>query len=287
MPDAAFFHVSRGILIWIVLPLVAGRIVIAWLPPGRIGGHALREAPATAASSWLIGLVTCSAIGALPEPARKVAVVVFVLLAIVRIGTGPAAMVPRHEPALVRESALSRAILIAAWIMIGTAVRAFALQADAEALGTVVFTACTAAVAILVADALEVARCPAWVRAVGVLLYASTLFIQPAQPSSVPALCATSLFVAGALQAIAWFRRADRRALAMFVVFAAGAWVVAPGGWVLMGAGMLWLLIGTPSAARTRAVMWCAAVIAIVAALRSLRSAPSAHDPSCRCHRCS
>jgi hypothetical protein len=270
MVDAASFPGPAGIFTWFALVLLAGRIVTAWMPPGRIGGHALRDLPATAGTSFLVGVVVWSVGAALPVVARIVLAALLVVLAAVRIATVPAAMVPRHEPPLVRESWLSRAIAAAAWIVIAWAVRAFALREGADPLDVAAFGGCVIAVGVLVADALEVARCPAWVRSTGVLVYASMQIVEPAPLGRVPGSCAPFFFAAAMLSAISWFRRADRRALALAVVFAGGAGLVAPGGWILMGAAALWLVIGTPSASRVLAAGWCAIAIGLVAAMKAL-----------------
>jgi hypothetical protein len=280
MLDAAFFHGPVGILSWFAIMLAAGRTVLAWLPPGPVGGHALRDLPVTAATSYLIGVVTWSAIDALPTALRIAACVAVSVLAVVRLATAPAAMVPRHEPPIVRASWLSHGIVFVAWVVIAWVVRAFALEErGGDPLAVAVFAASLAAVAILVEHALDVARCPPWVRAAGVLFYALVLLVEPAPHVRALASCAPMLFAAGALSAIAWFRRADRRALATAVIFVCGAWLVTPGGWIMAASGVLWLVIGTPSASRARVAAWCAVGLGAAGALRSFGAVASDPEP--------
>jgi len=131
-----------------------------------------------------------------------------------------------------------------------------------------VLVAAAYAVAFLVEHALEVARCPPWVRGAGVLLFAVVLVIDPVAPARAHEALAALSFTAATAGTVAWYRRGDRRALSTAGILFAGAWVVAPGGWVLTAAGALWLLIGTPAPSRARAAAWCAVPALLAFALR-------------------
>jgi hypothetical protein len=258
---------------WAVLALLAGRVVLAWLPPGLVGGHGARDLLATAGSSFLIGLVLFGAVEPLPSPARIAVAGVLVVLAIVRMLARPAAMVPRHEPPM-SASWSGRALVLAGWVVIAWAGREHARDAAAVSGGSaavVAFVAAAYAVAFLIEHALEVARCAPWARGVGVLSFALVLVVQPAVPERGLEACAALLFVAGTVSTIGWYRRADVRALAIAAILRSGAGVAAPGGWTLAAAGMLWVVIGTPAPSRVRATIWCAVPLALAGAVHMLR----------------
>jgi hypothetical protein len=113
-----------------------------------------------------------------------------------------------------------------------------------------------------------------------VLFFASVQIVEPAPLARWPGVCAPFLFAAAMLFAITWFRRADQRALVLAVVLAGGAGLVSPGGWILMGAAALWILIGTPSASRARAAAWCAIAIGLVAASRAWGAVATEPEPA-------
>jgi hypothetical protein len=90
-------HTEFGSLVFLptLLTLAIGRIVLAWLPPGEVGGHGLRELPATLATSLALGiLVHDLLVPVLPHWTSQAVLAALLLLA--RILTLPGAMVPRH-----------------------------------------------------------------------------------------------------------------------------------------------------------------------------------------------
>lgn len=101
--------VSTGeVLAGLIGLAVTGRVVLAWLPAGRYGGHAVAELPRTASVSLLLGLAVATLVARWAEydgsytravywrPALGLAVAAAAAL---RLATLPGAMVPRHEPA--------------------------------------------------------------------------------------------------------------------------------------------------------------------------------------------
>ena len=90
-----------GALFGLVLLGLAGRALLAWLPPGELGGHAPGSLPHTWAASHLLGFVAFhTAAGAAAELGLRFGWVAFAgvaaALAGLRLGTLPAPMVPQH-----------------------------------------------------------------------------------------------------------------------------------------------------------------------------------------------
>jgi hypothetical protein len=249
------------------MALLAGRIVLAWLPRGLVGSHAPRDLATTASASLFLGLVAGIAFDALPSQIRLGCWIGLGVLGLLRLATAPAAMVPRHEPPLARQGFAAIALRITGWILIGLACREFLRashrHAGEELLPPVVFVACAFAAAFLLEHALLVARCAPWVRSAGVLAYASLLLLEPIVPSTgfVPIL--PFLFTAAASSAVAWLRRGDERALALSAIFFAGTWALDRGAWPLAVGGAAWIVVGSPTPSRVRALSWCAATLAV------------------------
>lgn len=112
-------EVLSGLLVTLGV-LLAGRLVLSFLPPGDVGGHSLRELPTTLAVSLALGAPLVAAIPAGNRGAAYVAGALGVGLAFVRWITLPAAMVPRHRVAVERTSALELVLAwcCAAWVVL-------------------------------------------------------------------------------------------------------------------------------------------------------------------------
>lgn len=78
-----------------LLCLLLGRIVLAWLPPGEVGGHSPRELPATLATSLALGILVHDLLVPL-VPSWMGQALLAGLLLVARVLTLPGAMVPRH-----------------------------------------------------------------------------------------------------------------------------------------------------------------------------------------------
>ncbi len=285
LPEPAFEEPVLGPFVAIgsiVLAVMAGRIVLAWLPRGLVGGHAPRDLATTSSASLFLGLVIGITLDSLPGAAETGGWTVVGLLGLVRWLTAPAAMVPRHEPPLVRAGAVAHALRFAGWILIGLACRVFLREADSRTdnlLPPGVFVASAFAAAFLLDHALEVARCAPWVRGASMVTYGGLLHLEPIVPSAGLAPILPFLFTAAASTAVAWLRRGDRRALALSAIFFAGTWAHDRGAWPLAVAGAAWLVVGSPPPSRVIAATWCAATLCIAFATqghlpRESQSAP-------------
>jgi hypothetical protein len=278
--DSASREPFGAALAWIALVFLAGRIVLAWLPRGHVGGHAPRDLATTAAASLFLGLVIGIVIDAAPSRFRLGCWIAIGLLGLARLATAPAAMVPRHEPPLAPPSWLAHVLRLTGWILIGLACRTFLRAQSTESpLPPAVFVACAFAAAFLLDHALEVARCAPWVRGAGVVTFASLLHLEPILPGPGFAPILPFLFAAAASSSVAWLRRGDKRALALSAAFFAGTWALDRGAWPLAVAGAAWLVAGSPPPSRLPALSFCAAALAVAFATqghltRESQSAP-------------
>lgn len=197
---------------------LAGRVLLAWLPPGNIGGHRPSSIGITLVASVALGLLASFALSPLPPLAAWIAIGVALAL---RLMSQPAAMVSRHEPVAPRATLASRALL-------GAVVLLLALLA-AQATQTIEFSAwqvaqpiesaaqlrsvlAAAGIACCFVYAGRIARrSPAFTLALVLLILispntAKSLFASPA------AVEQAFLLAAGAAFSIAWLRRGDKRA---------------------------------------------------------------------------
>ncbi len=249
-PDHPAFELALAL---VLVPLV-GRIFLACLPPGSIGGHAPRELPTTAAASYLIGLAWFAAIPSLvPDAAR--AWIAFGIPSVVlatRIVLRPAGLVPRHEPVPLRASSAARAAIIAA--IVGVSALA-ALGLDFRAGLHVALP--TLAAAVLAHEALALARLQPWIRAAALVAIAVAIGIvpHPDAPEEQLAALGASAVAAGL---VAWLRRGDRRALAIasiglaYLVLCRSGVAASALALVVPIAGVL----GTAKPSRMRAFAW-------------------------------
>lgn len=202
--------VSIGALFVVLAPFV-GRIFLACLPPGSIGGHAPRELPATAAASFLIGLAWFTAIATLvPGTASTwIALGIPSALLAASIVLRPAGLVPRHDPVPLRAAWMTRAVVVVAVVGVST------LAACVPDFGADVHVALpTLATAVLAHEALALARVQPWIRAVALLAVALGIGLVPYPDDAHERLAA--LGAAGiAAGLVGWLRRGDRRGLAI------------------------------------------------------------------------
>ncbi|MBL8860119.1 MAG: hypothetical protein JNL28_16535 [Planctomycetes bacterium] len=248
---------------------VGGRVLLAWLPPGAPGGHALRDLPHTLAASFLFGLACITlALQVLPsDDGLWIWSAVVLVLMGVRLAARPLAMMPRHEPALERASPLARVALACAWLLVFAAVvtRSTADVWRFESLWQsetlIVFSA-----VVLCDWACCIARGSHWTRAWAAAAFAALLATYPEDSISGAGVRA-AFFVAGAASSVAWFQRADRRALILAVVFFAATMLFARGGWALALAGVVSLAVGTPAPSRPRVAVAALAALAVFGAV--------------------
>ena len=302
---------------------LAGRAALAWLPPGRLGSHDLRAWPATWAAAHVLGAIVVCAAGRAAElagfaawPAALAAVLGG--LALARFATRPAAMVPRHEVRAERPSAFAKLAglaLAAALVRLlfattgesgtglaraGEAAAGFArgpcagadplarwfelAGAPNEAAGRVFAWTSAVALFALLAHGLERARRAPAERRLWLFLFALTPGAAALAGGAEGALAALGPG-AGAALSVAWFRRADRRALGLAALaHASGAgWNPGAAGLALALAGLALLVICTPRPSRARAAAWAGAALALqlpLAALCEPAWAGAAFDPS-------
>ena len=90
-------------LMFLFVTTLLGRVQLSWLPPGRVGGHGVAELPLTWAASHLLGFVTFPLwfgflINVSTEFGQLTLFGPWIVLALIRLATRPAAMAPRHVP---------------------------------------------------------------------------------------------------------------------------------------------------------------------------------------------
>lgn len=94
---------AAGVVPHVLIQLAVGRVLLSWLPPGRLGGHRPLELPATLGTSYLLGEAIL-ALQSLLSPAWGDAqawgwhLVPWGVLGIVRLATLPGSFVPGAEP---------------------------------------------------------------------------------------------------------------------------------------------------------------------------------------------
>lgn len=230
----------------VLLVLLAGRLLLSFLPPGRPGGHSLHDLPATIAASTLLGMVATHAVSASLDlgnfdPGLLWPVILVVAALFARLVTLPGAMVPRHEPRFEKGNVVSRWLWIAAIVMLALRFVRGEDFIDGErfAAGLV---AC-----LLIDHGLEAARCTPVMRSGASALFAYAFLVCGGYQQEI---WGTVSFVGGAAFTIGWLRRADRRARALAALGYAGAAVFLAGGWALACSGLAWLVFATPRPSR-------------------------------------
>jgi hypothetical protein len=277
-----------GALFGLALLAFAGRVLLAWLPPGEPGWHRPAELPTTWAASHLLGWI---AFQTECRVARELGLsfswpgflLPFALLALLRLAALPGAMVPRHGVRRPRETPLSRALLAA--LVLGLAAVALeALRSGEHALASgrrelsvwraarpfesyvlgLADPAERAALALLVLhglSAIPVRPVAARLGALAVLLAASTPAARAAAESH-PGLALG--FGAGVASGAAWFARADPRALALASLSFGACLAAAPSGAPFGIAGLAALALALHPNARKRALPWALVALLVV-----------------------
>ena len=218
-----------------------GRVALAFLPAGLPGRHGPGQLADTWAACHLLGLAALHLQLALlvrvsVEPNGWTLFLPWVLLAVVRVESLPAAMVPRHEPRAERPgraatlvlAATLLAVITAAWRVVsvghgpspdaaGFALLRQAVGAYGESPG-LLGTASYGALLVLVARGLSTARRAPLDRRLLVLALACTPLLF-ASAAGAGGSAHAGLFVAAAgAFGLAWLRRADRRAGALALI---------------------------------------------------------------------
>lgn len=294
-----FAHAS-GLVLALALG-IGGRFLLACLPPGRPGGHALRELPTTLAVSVLLGcfagtlLLQCARfeLGTRPPVVSFGLVAAWSILALAllfqRWVGGLRAMVPRHEPALPREPGSARIALFVA----GTALACVCVSSAWSGLftrptyGPLGVEACVMLFAPILLWALRTARCHALAQAAALLALVAIAVTTIEMGSGTTALVAAG-FGAALAASVAWYRRADRRALLLAVVSFAAILLFDRDAWLLAVAGWVGLVLGTPAASRMRVTTLSCVGAGVTCTVRAWSApewppaydvAPSAHVP--------
>jgi hypothetical protein len=216
--------------------LLAGRILLALLPPGEVGGHSPRALPATLSVSLLLGVLWSAAVSGLgPVPWGLLG-----LAGIARVWTLPGAMVPRHrvpsEPTPLLDAAA------------GLAGAALVVAAGVSAVVPIAASLC-------LFHALRVARRAAPGPHAFLVLGAATELHPPA---------AGLALVLGASFLVPWLRRADRRAGALAALALGTTFLGGPGP--LPIAAALVLVLASHPRQRAFAAAWVGATGAACAA---------------------
>lgn len=265
--------------------VIVGRIALAWLPPGAVGSHRPGELPTTlAVSALLAGGIG----GSLGRWAGLLGWTDWVLGAglaaavalVARWATLPGAMVPRHAPPAERADRWTRLVLLAVAVaslartLDSGARAAAALEAGSDAARQAAWSAIYAGLAFLAAaiallHGARTARRAPLERGLIALAFVVTAPVLARAPELAHGRAA---FVLGLACAIGWWRRADRRALALAaLLFGSCAASSATVGLALAGA--IALVAATARSARGSALRWAAAS-ALVLGLPALFAAP-------------
>jgi hypothetical protein len=249
---------------------ILGRVLLSWLPPGHPGGSAPRELAATWGASVLLGHAALPLVLGASWTWSYVGLGLVVVLALSRLLSRPLGLTPRHEPPLDRESPVAKLSLAVAWLATIACLVAHARAEETPTVGNPwIAGGLVLALAAVIDWALETARCRAWARAAAIAALGAVVFVAPVRLEDSPAAAAVH-FAAGAACTIAWYRRADRRALTLAAVMYAAPIVFAAEGWLLAAAGVLVLAVGTPAMSRRFVLFACAVPIAAFGALRLL-----------------
>ena len=241
-----------GVILPPLIQLGVGRILLSWLPPGRLGGHRPIELPATLGASYLLGGLALEVVGrvaALLESDSGSANPLFYLLPfgallLIRLATLPGYFVAGAEPPHEERSGVF-------WGLVGlTVLFAVVMGIDLERI----------AFACVASHLLWQGRRRPTFRAALILLFlitSSDLAHFPSGSSAAQVAQGVELGLAGGFL-VPWVRRNDFRAAAlsglMLVSFAlgSGTWLPSLGGLVLLGAisrprqrPFAWKVIGT------------------------------------------
>lgn len=282
-----------GAIPFVLLVALGGRVLLSWLPPGSpgtplspgcIGAHRRGELATTFAVSWalavgIIGVATRWAQLVGHEDWTGFLAIAAALALVARWLTLPAPMVPRHEPRAEHAGPPTWLVLFAivatiVWKIAGDPLLGLLEQAgpmeldeqgleDAQAVyeAWIVKALSFAIGSIAVAHGLRVARRAPLERSLVVL--AAAVVTPLVDSPSMDFNHARAAFVLGLACAIAWWRRADRRALAVAALLF-GTCALSRQTIALTLAGGIALVAGTAPASRRRAASWCLACTAVL-----------------------
>ena len=263
--------------------LSSGRVLLAWLPPSRIGGHKPTRVATTLVASSVLGFLVAWILSPLPQ----IIAWTLVLAALAaRVYSLPAAMVPRHEPSAPAASNLSRTLC-------GLTSLVLVLFA-AQALGWIDFPGwsggptvdrliqlrsvfATAGVLALFNYGGKVARRSAWLTSALGLLF----LVSPSTAESIldePSAIENALLVAaGSAFTLAWLRRGDKRARVLAMAAYTGLATFSEHGFGLALAGWAGLVAFTPkqSFAGTLKLYLAGLIFALSVGRHSFTSFPS------------
>ncbi len=247
-----------ALAVWLAI-LGSGRLLLSWLPPGRIGGHAPAELPATLAASFACGLTVLGAFTrwvsllgpGFPAWAALSGLLVAALLALAaRIATLPAAFVPGPLDARGRAAAWH---LVLRWTAAVAICARFApALLELEVLGATPWIGALAApaAALLIDEALRGAGARQTVRSLVWAALAALVWTAPRELLHARVIFAALLAAGGASSLDAWWRRADRRAGALAALLFAAQIAVLPPLWWLGSAGLAVLVLWTSAGGR-------------------------------------
>ncbi|MBK7875272.1 MAG: hypothetical protein IPJ77_05910 [Planctomycetes bacterium] len=296
----------QALLVLVVLAAV-GRVVLALLPAGAIGGHGVGELPVTWAASHLLGMavlafeVLCARAFGLATGVWMLAP--WVLIALGRAALLPGALVPRHAPRTAPRSALALGLsLVAAglattpwWIQrsVGAAYSAEGFDLGAPRHGIVsrlgvelglaepraglalLGVASVLALLVLVADALAVARRAPIARALVLAWLAWLTYLAGEIVVLGEGASALLALGGGAAASVGWIRRGDRRALALAALALSASVVFEPVAWRQAGAALVVLALASPRAAWKTTLVWCSAAGLVLVLAAGRRIAPA------------
>lgn len=250
----------RTVLPTALLALGLGRLALSFLPPGRLGSHALHEWPRTLAVSFLLGLLLVRSYAAVFEMSPVPLAIACGLLVFLRLATLPGAMVPpQPQPARTRQPAAVLLLLAAVclpWLVRGEAGSLRTLNALAAS-----------AMVLLLDGALEEVAGRAWLRrgALFALMLALAWLPPGAGQQAMP--WGALGWLAGTGLAAGWFLRADRRQGALAALALAFGGDLELRANALIAAGALVILILCTAAPSRR---WIATVSIVAYGLRLL-----------------
>ncbi|MFO1010681.1 MAG: hypothetical protein U1F29_11520 [Planctomycetota bacterium] len=299
----SFLDTLQALLVLVAVAAV-GRVVLALLPVGRIGGHGLGELPGTWAASHLLGMFVCGAQVLASEalrvwnPAAWAMLAPWVLVAAARAAFLPGALVPRHAPRTAVAGAGVRALLVLA--AVGAVAALGVPQGTLTAVDTCGFASCSVdvdlterivralgalngtrgeqalhiasllALVVFVFQGLATARRSPLARALALAWFAWLIFLARGLVGHRDATLVLLAFGAGAGASVEWFRRGDRRALAVSALAFSSAVAFAPDTWIAVSTALGVLFVGSPKASWRTAALWTGvgATIAVALSLR-------------------
>lgn len=245
--------------------LLAGRVVLAWLPAGRLGAPGLRELPATLAASFVL---YCAAVYAamglvrtagLPRDWLHLLLPAIFVLGVVRWLTLPATFVPTPAPRLKPSSPLALAVQASCAAAVAIVLLGSFLdeRAPSESFANrLVASIPYLALPALFEHALRELEVRASLRTSVWLGPPLLIWLVPESLVYTHDVCRTPLlFGAGVAFAFVARLRADRRALA-FSAISFGALATLVAGWPLAAAGLLALAFFAPGATLLERASW-------------------------------